>query len=595
MNGFNGKIARISLDIPKVKIESPAEEYYRRYLGGRGFIVHTLLREVSQKIDPFGPENKVIFALGPLTGHPFAGSGRNSVGCKSPLSGGYGESEAGGYWGAELKRAGYDGLIIEGISNKPVYIWIKNGNIEIRSAGKLWGLDVADTQNAIREELNDNNIRTAAIGPAGENRVRFACILNDCNHAAGRTGMGAVMGSKNLKAIAVRGERPPKMADRKRLLEINSWMLENFKEKSKFWKYGTGAGIEAFEETGNLPIRNFKGGRFPGAEKINAKLLCENYLEKMGGCFACPIRCKKIIKLKKPYEVDPVYGGPEYETLAALGSNCGIDDLEAIIKANELCNRFGMDTISTGVVISFAMECFENNILASNDTEGLDLTFGNAQAMLEMVERIARRQGFGTLLAEGTQRAAETIGKGAINYAMHVKGEEIPMHEPRLKQPLGLHYSMHVTGADHGTGINDISALDEESAKRLYELGFSSQLSNYIGICRFVPWSDQQIEEALECITGWQMNSRELMDVVERGVALARIFNIREGFSAEDDRLPKRFETTPSDGPLKGINPEKLVHAKKTYYQIMGWDQSGIPTHKRLADLQIAWASEYLK
>jgi aldehyde:ferredoxin oxidoreductase len=595
MNGFNERIARINLDTQKVTIESPTEAYYRRYLGGRGFIVHTLLKEVPQKIDPFGPENKIIFALGPITGHPFAGSGRNSVGCKSPLSGGYGESEAGGYWGAELKKAGYDGLIIEGISKKPVYLWINNGNVEIRSAGKLWGLAVADTQNAIREELNDNKIRTAIIGPAGENRVRFACILNDCNHAAGRTGMGAVMGSKNVKAIAVRGKRPLQMADRKRLLGINRWMLENFKEKSKFWRYGTGAGIAKFEETGNLPIRNFKGGRFHGAEKINAKLLCENYLEKMGSCFACPIRCKKVIKLEKPYEVDPVYGGPEYETLAALGSNCGIDDLKAIMKANELCNRFGMDTISTGVVIAFAMECVENNVLESEDTDGLDLTFGNAQAMLEMIERVARRQGFGDLLAEGTKRASETIGKGATDYAMHVKGEEIPMHEPRFKQPLGLHYSMHVTGADHGTGINDSSALDEESAKKLYELGFSSQLSNYIGICRFVPWSDQQIRDALECITGWQMNSRELMDVVERGVALARIFNIREGFSAEDDRLPKRFETTPSDGPLKGIDPEKFAHAQKAYYQIMGWDEFGIPTRKKLADLQIDWASKYLK
>jgi len=595
MNGFNGRIARINLDARKITIESPTESYYRSYLGGRGFIAHTLLKEVPQKIDPFGPENKIIFALGPITGHPFAGSGRNSVGCKSPLSGGYGESEAGGYWGAELKKAGFDGLIIEEISKKPVYLWINNGNIEIRDASNLWGLAVADTQNAIRKELNDNKIRTAVIGPAGENRVRFACILNDCNHAAGRSGMGAVMGSKNLKAIAARGKSSLQVADRKRLLEINRWMLENYKENSKFWRYGTGAGIAKFEETGNLPIRNFKGGRFPGAEKINAKLLCENYLEKMGSCFACPIRCKKVIKLEKPYEVDPVYGGPEYETLAALGSNCGIDDLKAIMKANELCNCFGMDTISTGVVIAFAMECFENNVLESKDTDGLDLTFGNAQAMLEMVERIARRQGFGDLLAEGTKRASETIGKGATDYAMHVKGEEIPMHEPRFKQPLGLHYSMHVTGADHGTGINDSSALDEESAKKLYELGFSAQLSNYIGICRFVPWSDQQIIDALECITGWQMDSRELMDVVERGIALARIFNIREGFSAEDDRLPKRFETTPSDGPLKGINPIKLARAQKTYYQIMGWDEFGIPTRKKLADLQIVWASKYLK
>lgn len=267
------------------------------------------------------------------------------------------------------------------------------------------------------------------------------------------------MGSKNLKAIAVKGDRRPRIAAPQKLKEINQAMLKNFKERSKYWIVGTGRGIVNHEKTGNLPIRNFKGGKFPGVEKITPQILCEKYLEKMVGCYGCPIRCKRVVKMEQPYPVDPAYGSPEYETLAALGSNCGIDDLAAVMKANELCNRYGIDTISTGVTISFAMELFENHILTTADTGGLDLTFGNAPAMLEMVERIARRKGLGDLLAEGSRRAAEKIGKGAMDFAMQVKGQEIPMHEPRLKQAMGVHYSIHATGADHATGTGRVRIL----------------------------------------------------------------------------------------------------------------------------------------
>lgn len=595
MNGLNGKIARIDLSSKKVLVESPSEQFYRHYLGGRGIIIHTLLKEVPKGIDPFGSQNKLIFALGPMTGHPFVGSGRHSIGCKSPLSGGYGETESGGYWGAELKRSGFDALIVEGTSDKPAYLWIDNGKIEIRDAGKLWGLEVADTHNKIREELKDNKIRTAVIGPAGEKRVRFACILNDISHAAGRTGMGAVMGSKKLKAIAVRGSRAPKVADRDRLADINRAMLKHFKERSKHWMVGTGRGLVAHEKTGNVPILNFRGGPFPGITKITPQLLCENHLVKMGGCFGCPIRCKRVVTLDKPYQVDPAYGGPEYETLGALGPNCGIDDLAAIMKANELCNRYGLDTISTGVVTSFAMECFENNILTRQDTNGLELTFGNAQAMLALIEQIGRRNGLGDLLAEGSKRAAEKIGKGADEFAMQVKGEEIPMHEPRLKQALGVHYSIHATGSDHATGSSDQSPLDENSSKKIYEKGFSSQIVNTLGLCKFVPWSREEVEEALECITGWPMTHQELMAVADRGISLMRIFNIREGFTIKDDILPKRFSTTPSNSPLRGIDPELFVKTRGTYYRLMGWDKNGIPTAKKLAALGIDWTAEYLK
>jgi len=594
MKGFNGKIARIDLSSRKVSIETPPEAFYRQYLGGRGIIFHTLLKEVPPKTDPFAAGNKLVFALGPISGHPFVGSGRHSVGCKSPLSGGYGESEAGGYWGAELKKAGFDALIIEGAAASPVYLWIRTGTVQIRDAGELWGLETAATHSALRSELDAGPIRTAIIGPAGENRVRFSCILHDITHVAGRTGTGAVMGSKNLKAIAVKGSHPPQTAAPKKLKEINQAMLKHFKERSKHWMVGTGRGIVNHEKTGNIPIRNFKGGKFPGIEKIRPQILCENYLEKMAGCYGCPIRCKRVVKMEQPYPVDPIYGCPEYETLAALGSNCGIDDLAAITKANELCNRYGIDTISTGVVISFAMDLFENKILTPADTDGVELTFGNAPAMLEMVERIARRKGLGDLLAEGSRRAAEKIGNGAIDFAMQVKGEEIPMHEPRLKQTMAVHYSIHATGADHATGSSDTLPIDDSSAQKLHDKGFAAQLINYLGLCKFVPWNHQEVKDALAAITGWEMPSDELMKVVECGVTLARIFNIREGFSAKDDALPPRFATTPPDSPLKGIDPQMLQQAQKAYYRIMGWDEKGIPTREKLAELEINWAAQYL-
>ena len=607
----------MNLGTRQVSPEEPSEEYYKIYLGGRGFIVHTLLREVPRGADPLGPENKLIFALGPVTGHPFPGSGRNSVGAKSPLSGGYGESEAGGFWGAELKRSGYDAIIVEGKAEQPVYLWIRDGQPEIRDARRIWGLDVAQTEKAIREELQDGRIRTAVIGPAGEKLVRYASICNDISHVAGRTGMGAVMGSKRLKAIAVRGDVPPEMANREKILGLSRWMGQNFKTKTNFWQYGTGATMDYYEASGNLPIRNFVGGRFPQVEGINSQSMYKKgYVEKMESCFGCPVRCKKKVKVDQPWKVDPVYGGPEYETLGAFGSNCGVDQVEAIMKANELCCRYGLDTISTGVTISFAMECFEKGALTLKDTDGLELTFGNAPAMVEMVERIALRKGLGDLLAEGTKRAAERIGKGSEEWAMHVKGEEIAMHDPRYKQGMGLHYSVHATGADHCSGIHDdlvnkklsewdriglaesvpVYEMSGRKARMLYQVGLWRHLGNYLGLCLFLPWSNEQVTAAVEAITGWPMSSWRLMKTVERGMTLARIFNLREGFSSRDDRLPKRFTSSPADSSLKGVgvDPEKLAAAQKIYYQMLGWDEGGVPTYGRLVELNIEWAAQYL-
>jgi aldehyde:ferredoxin oxidoreductase len=620
MKGYNGRILRVNLTTCKYLVEEPSEDFYKRYLGGRGFIIHTLLTEVPKGIDPLGNENKLIFALGPITGCPLPGSGRNSIGAKSPLTGGFGESEVGGYWGAALKRAGYDAIIIEGNSPNPVYLWIDNGRVEIRDASRLWGLEIAATEKAIKEELADEKIRTAIIGPAGEKLVRYACIANDISHYAGRTGLGAVMGSKKLKAIALRGSRYPEIANKEGIVRLSRWMSENFKEKTTIWRVGTGTSgfMKNNAATGNLPMRNFRGGSFPNAEKISAdEIAARGYLRKMDSCFVCPVRCKKRVKIDNPWVVDPIYGGPEYETMAALGSNCGVDNIEAIIKANELCGRYGIDTISTGVCISFAMECFEKGILHINDTDGLELTFGNAQAMVAMVENIALRKGLGDLLAEGVKRASEKIGEGSMEFAMHVKGMEIPMHEPRYNQAMGLHYSIHSTGPDHVTGVHDdliskdlkswesidvaeslpSTELNPKKARMLYQVGLWRHLGNYLGLCHYVPWNYQQMRDATEYITGWPMSYWKLMKASERGITLTRIFNLREGFSAKQDTLPDRFTTSTHDGPLTGFNIDsrRLNEAQKIYYQMLGWDERGIPTKARLIELDIEWAYQYLE
>ena len=611
MLGYNGKILRINLTTRCHSVEKPSEDYYKHYIGGRGIIIHTLLTEISPGIDPLGPDNKLIFALGPLTGHPLPGSGRNSVGAKSPLTGGFGEAEAGGFWGAELKRSGFDAIIVEGASSVPVYIWINHGEIEIREAGHLWGMEIADADDTIKKELGNDKIKTALIGPGGEKLIRYACIANDINHVAGRTGLGAVMGSKKLKAIAVRGETPPAVANQQKTMELARWMGKNFKEKaSRHHLVGTGSPMLQYESSGNLPIRNFKGGSFPGVAQITPQQLFEKgYVKKRDTCHACPIRCKRVVSLETPWKVDIRYGGPEYETLAALGSNCGVNNIEALMKANEICARHGIDTISTGVSISFAMECYEKGILTKHDTDGLELTFGNAEALVEMVERIALRKGFGDILAEGTKRASEKIGKGSSEYAIHVKGLELPMHEPRYKQGMGLHYSVNAAGADHCSGVQDdlvqknqvkwntlpATELSQRKAQMLYEVGLWRHMGNYIGMCIFVPWSNQQIGDAVEAVTGWPMGSRPLADVAERGITLARIFNLREGISRNEDKLPRRFFDSPPEGPLKEISVDaaKLETAQQAYYQLLGWTEAGIPTRERLVELDIEWAYGY--
>jgi len=447
--GYNGKILRVDLSRGTTSVDEPEEGFYRHYMGGRAFVSYYLLRELGGGEDPLGPQNKLIFAGGPVTGIPIAGSGRNSVGAKSPLTNGYGDAEVGGYWGAEFRQAGYDAIIIEGKAEKPVYIWIEDGKVEIKDARHLWGKTTGECQKIIQQESGVSGVRVAQIGIAGENQVNYACVVNDINHAAGRSGMGAVMGSKNLRAIAVRGRQKVEVADSRAVNSLARRLrdiLKTHRAAVAMSQYGTAGGLVALNTAGGLPTRNFKDGVFEGAEKISGQLMNESILAGRGGCYACPIRCKPEVSVGEPYNVDPFYGGPEYETLAALGSDCGIDNLEAVAKGNQLCSAYGLDTISTGASIAFAMECFENGILTDKDTGGSKLNFGNAEAMLQMIEMIARREGPGKVLADGVVKAAAAFGKGAEEFAMHVKGQELPMHEPRFKPGLGVGYTISPTG-----------------------------------------------------------------------------------------------------------------------------------------------------
>jgi len=620
--GYNGRVLRVNLTEREVKIEERDDAFNRKYVGGRGYIAHTLLTETKKGIDPLGPENKLIFALGAITGAPVPGSGRNSVGAKSPLTGSYGEAEAGGFFGPELKHAGFDAIIIEGKAEKPVYLWVHDGEAEIRDASAIWGRTTKESQEAIRAELGDRLIRTALIGPAGEKKNLNACIMNDLKHSYGRTGMGAVMGSKNLKAVAVRGKGGPEAANPDKVRELAKWVADNYQKLSyAMYDLGTSNGLMALTNSGGLPTNNFQLGQFAEAEKISGETMKATILTGRENCYACPIRCKRVTAMEQPYQVDGAYGGPEYETLASLGSCCGVSDLPAVAKGNEMCNAYGLDTIGVGATIAFAMECYERGLLTQKETDGLDLRFGNASAMLAAIEKIAKREGIGELLADGSYRAAKKLGRGAERYVMHVKGQEFPMHEPRFKQAMGLGYAVSPTGAEHclnihdtmfekegralqlarAWGINETLPLADLSPAKVRQLVYFQTWRSFLncpGLCIFIPYTYQQITDLMEALTGWNTSLWELMKVGERTIAMTRAYNLREGFTREDDVLPERMFEPFTSGPLAGVAVEREAFDKalSMYYGMLGWNSAtGVPTEAKLHELGIGWVGDLLR
>jgi len=607
--GYNGKILRVDLSTGRSLIESITDKFCRKYLGGAGFIAYYLWKELKPGIDALSPDNKLIFALGPISGLLLPGAGRNCIGAKSPLTGVIAKSECGGFFAAELKRAGFDAIIIEGKADKPVYIWVHDGEVSIRDAAHLWGKTTLETEIAIREELGDMKVHLAMIGPGGENLVRYACIMEGCKDTGGRGGLGAVMGSKNLKAVAVRGHHLPSVANPEKVKEIRRRMVAI---KHPLSNFGTGGpDMTLHESSGNLPVRNFKAGVFPDVVKIHGGIIKDNFRVGMDGCFACPIRCKKVVKLEQPFNVNPEYGGPEYETLAAFGPDCGVSDLKSILKANERCNAYSIDTISAGSTIAFAMECFEKGLLTLKDTDGLELKWGNAEALLQAIELIATRKGFGDFLAEGTARMAMKIGKGSINFAIQVKGMEQSMHEPRIKANMAYGFMLAPTGADHCGSASDASLSTEKGISIYHSLGFHEPFAmneisprkiafykvdacNYASIdslvlCMFVGYGPEGNAELLKAVTGWDTGVAELIRIGERILTTMRLFNVREGLTAADDVLPERFFEPKTDGAVSKTNLDhaKIAQVKKYYYTLMGWDDNGVPLPEKVEELYI--------
>ena len=625
--GYLDNILRVDLSTGRITTEHPGLVYWRRNMGGWNVILDVLLKEVPAGADPLGPENKLVFACGILTGIPLSGVSRSAVGAKSPLTGAFGASEAGGFWGAEIKRAGLDAIIVEGQSPTPVYLWIKDGQAELRDASAIWGQETKETEAVIQAELGDRRVRCAMIGPGGENLVRYACVMHGTKDAAGRCGLGAVMGSKRLKAIAVHGTQPVPMHDPDKIREMARWMAEQVRTGEKaegLHSVGTGRELEGMVLTGNLPTRNFRDGDFAYAEQISAEDIMEAVGVGMEGCWACAVRCKKIVKIDEPYVVDPAYGGPEYEALGSLGSDCGVGDVAALCKANAICNANSLDAISAGTTVAFAMECYENGLLTKEDTGGIDLSFGNGDALVKVMAKIARREGIGDLLAEGSLRAAESIGGDAVQYAMQSKGQEFPMHEPRFKRALAISYAVSPTGADHCHALHDsgLTKAEEDGTladNTLKSLGILEPMAleslgpekvlatiyntlylvadNCAPFCLFVGWSLAQKLEIIQATTGWTVSAVELMKMAERAWTLARVFNVREGFTPEDDKLPDRMYGPTTSGALAdgGIDRQELQQALRTYYGMMGWDQeTGAPTATKLHELGVGWAVEYL-
>lgn len=589
-NGYWNKILHLDLTNRTHWVEEPGDVFFRRYGGGRGIIAHYLLKYVPKGADAFSPENVLVFAPGVLTGSPVPGAGRHSVGAKSPLTGGFGEAEAGGHWGSELKRAGWDAIVVHGAAETPVWVWINEGEVEIRDGSELWGKITGDVEEAIQAELGDKRVRVTQCGPAGENLVRFAAVCNDLNEFAGRTGLGAVMGSKRLKAIAVRGKTAVHIADQPSLLSVAKWVSSTLDQNHRaFHEFGTGAAMQGKSLEGGLPTSNYRYGEFERVGEVDAIAVRDQVRIDMGACYACSVRCKKVVQIeareenagvtrkgvqiavdpKGRWSVDPRYGGPEYESLASLGPSLQVDDLVAVCKSNEVCNYLSMDTISAGTTLAWAMECYEKGIITDADTGGIPLRFADAEGVIAWLERIAYRVGFGDLLAEGSQRAAEAIGRGSEALLTTVKGLEMAMHDPRHMPRMRESYLLAPTGGDH-----------------MQQQGDKNGLRNQVGLCHFLAYNDEQSLQIVNAVTGWEATPEELVTAARRGVTLARLFNMREGMGRKDDILPQRFS---EDLPKHQGLPEELQERIVTdYYVLQGWDrETGEPLPETIVALEI--------
>ncbi len=598
LGGYMGKILRVNLSNGKISEEPINEELAKKFIGARGYAAKILFDEVDPNADPLGEENKLIFATGPLTLTASPTGGRYDVVTKSPLNGVIAGSNSGGFWGPELKKAGYDILIIEGKSEKPVYLWITEDNVEIKDASHLWGKDTYETTDKIIEELGgDKQIKVACIGPAGENLVKFSAIINDKTRAAGRTGVGAVMGSKKLKAVATRGHKRPEIANPDKFKEVLKIAMDKIKANGVTSQglptYGTMVLNHIIDEHGLYPTRNFQTGVFEGVDNVSGEKLKETYLVRNKPCFGCPIGCGRVTKLPDGEEGE----GPEYETSWAFSADCGIDDLVAVIKANNACNKLGLDTISTGATIACAMELYEKGYLKKEELEGApELKFGNTEAILYYPEAIAYRKGIGDKLAEGSYEFAKAHGHPELS--MSVKKQDIPAYDPRGAQGHALEYATSNRGGCHVRGymispeiLGSPQKIDpfttEGKPQWVKTFQDLTAVIDSEGLCLFSSFAlgAEDYAALLSAVTGVEYSAEEALKAGERIWNLERLWNLKAGLTKEDDTLPPRFLKEPMpDGPSKG----QIVHLDvmlPEYYKLRGWDENGVPTEEKLKEL----------
>jgi len=602
--GYAGIILHVDLNTGKTHVEKLNEDYAKKYIGGIGLGMRLWLDNSKAGVEPFSPENPLVLALGPISGtmFPTAGNGHAFV-SKSPETFAIGEAVAHGTFGAEMKRAGYDAIILKGKSEKPVYLWIDDESIQLLDASHLMGKSPAETEDAIKDDLGDYYIRVAAIGLAGENLSRIACIINEKTRAAGRTGLGAVMGSKNLKAIAVRGTRDIVPAKPDEFMDMVKEFHERMKGPAtqKYRTLGTPENVLVHNALHCMPTRNYNNAHFEGADKVSGEALNEKFVAKIIGCSSCPMRCEhEVVVPEGPYK--GTMTRMEYETLWAMGPYCGIDRLDTIIKGMELANYYGMDAISAGVIASFAMDCYENGILTQKDLDGIEANFGNSEALLQLLEKMGKREGIGDILAEGVRIAGQKIGKGAEKLAQHIKGLEVTGYDLRCLKTAALGFAVSFRGADHNRhgayafdvkGKVDRLKAEKGRGKMVRDMEDTYALIDSFIVCKFSRGTYYKeladMAKLYRLVTGIEMTPEELKKSGERINTVARLINIREGLGRKDDTLPWKVMNMPipDEGPVKGafVSQEELNLLLDDYYESRGWTLEGVPKAEKLKEI----------
>jgi aldehyde:ferredoxin oxidoreductase len=605
--GYKGKLLRVDLTSGKISLEPMKEEWAEKYLGGAGIAARILYDELKPGIDPFSPENKTLIMTGPVNGTIIPTASRVGAYCKSPLTGSFFHGTAGGHFGAELKYAGYDGIIIEGKASVPVYLWIDDDLVELREASHLWGMGSYDVQTRLKEELGIDEVCIASIGPAGELLNRFACITFECR-VTGRGGTGAVWGSKNLKAVAVRGTGSVDVPDIARFKNFADELLKVFRNHPATSQilpaYGTPVLVNANNSLGIFGSYNWQEELFEKAEGLSGETMKNTIVAKNKACFACPVRSSKFCIIKSEGEEDCLVEGPEYENIYSLGSCCGIDSIKAVARAERVCDEYGMDAIEAGVAIAFAMECFEKGILTLEDTDGVELRFGSEKVLFTMLHKIGKREGLGNLLAEGVKRVSEKVGHGSESFAMHSKGMTFAGHSARGMPGFGLGYATGPRGGSHHDGRPTgertglvLRETFEGKAEYTARINHFSIYTDSMIVCHLAEsiWGPLDVSEwcvkSVNVATGMQSSLDDAMKTAERIWNLMRAFMVREGFRRKDDTLPKRFLEEPiPKGPSKGmvLSRENLDKMLDEYYSFRGWDvKTGIPGPERLISLDL--------